>query len=202
MLQKRVTKPLHSPKPIPTLPLWLLPFMGPVVLILFLLFGPCLFNLFQRFLQERIRAVSSLEIRSRPFFFSRALPQAQKMETVGPRTILHSRPKTVAPIQQEVAREIRHPFFPCFMISGSGMKESFGPREENSSLKGPLLNHLTSERTKHNFSYILMLQASCIYLGLNSPCPETYHPLHPTIRLITTCPTTIVISTDEYSNPS
>ena len=34
---------------------WLLPFLGPLVLIiLFLLFGPCLFNLFQRFLQERI----------------------------------------------------------------------------------------------------------------------------------------------------
>ena len=28
-----------------------------------------------------------------------------------------------------------------------------------------------------------MLQASCIYLGLNSPCPETYHPLHPPRRL-------------------
>ena len=144
----------------------------------------------------------SLEIRSRPFFFSRASPQAQKKETVGPRTILHSRPKTVTPIQQEVAREIRRPFFPCFMISGSGMKESLGPREENSSLKGPLLNHLTSERTKHNFSYILPLQASCIYLGLNSPCPETYHPLHPPRRLIAPCPTASVISTEEYSNPS
>ena len=37
---------------------WLLPFLGPLVLIIlfllfgFLLFGPCLFNLFQRFLQE------------------------------------------------------------------------------------------------------------------------------------------------------
>ena len=32
---------------------WLLPFLGPLVLIiLFLFFGPCLFNLFQRFLQE------------------------------------------------------------------------------------------------------------------------------------------------------
>ena len=39
--------------------LWLLPFLGPLVLIiLFLLFGPCLFNLFQRFLQERIWAIS------------------------------------------------------------------------------------------------------------------------------------------------
>ena len=37
---------------------WLLPFLGPLVLIiLFLLFGPCLFNLFQRFLQEWIRAI-------------------------------------------------------------------------------------------------------------------------------------------------
>ena len=82
------------------------------------------------------------------------------------------------------------------------MKESFGPREENSSLKGPLLNHLTSERTKHNFSYILMFQASCIHLVLNSPCPETYHPLHPPRRLITPCPAASVISTEEYSNPS
>ena len=38
---------------------WLLPFLGPLVLtILFLFFGPCLFNLFQRFLQEWIRAIS------------------------------------------------------------------------------------------------------------------------------------------------
>ena len=79
------------------------------------------------------------------------------------------------------------------------MKESFGPRKENNSLKGPLLNHLTSERTKHTFSYILMLQASCIYLGLITPCPETYHPLHPPRRLITPCPTTSVISIKEYS---
>ena len=142
----------------------------------------------------------SLEIRSRPFFFSRASPQAQKKETVGPRTILHSRPKTVTPIQQEVAREIRRSFFPFFfMISGSRMKASFGPREENSSLKGPLLNHLTSEKTKHNFSSTLMLQVSCIYLGFTSPCPETYHPLHLPRRLITPCPTTSVISTKEYS---
>ena len=38
---------------------WLLPFLGPLVLIiLFLLFGPCLFNLFQRFLQELTQAIS------------------------------------------------------------------------------------------------------------------------------------------------
>ena len=79
------------------------------------------------------------------------------------------------------------------------MKESFGPRKENNSLKGPLLNHLTSEKTKQNFSSTLMLQAGCIYLGLINPCPETFHPLHLPRRLITPCPTTNVISTKEYS---
>ena len=65
------------------------------------------------------------------------------------------------------------------------MKEPFGPRKENKSLKGPLLNHLTSEKTKHIFSSILMLQASCIYLGFITPCPETYPSFHPPRRLIT-----------------
>ena len=79
------------------------------------------------------------------------------------------------------------------------MKESFGPRKENNSLKGPLLNHLTSEKTKQNFSSTLMLQAGCIYLALINICPETFHPLHLPRRLITPCPTTNVISTKEYS---
>ena len=44
---------------------WLLPFLGPLVLIiLFLLFGPCLFNLFQSFLQERIRAISQDQVKT------------------------------------------------------------------------------------------------------------------------------------------
>ena len=44
---------------------WLLPFLGPLVLIiLFLLFGPCLFNLFQRFLQERILAISRDQVKT------------------------------------------------------------------------------------------------------------------------------------------
>ena len=126
----------------------------------------------------------SLEIRSRPFFFSRASPQAYKKEMLGPRMTFHSRPKTVAPIQQEVAREIWCPFSHFFMISRSGMKESFGPRKENNSLKGPLLNHLTLEKTKQNFSSTLVLQAGCNYLGLIIPCPETFHPLHLPRRLI------------------
>ena len=79
------------------------------------------------------------------------------------------------------------------------MKESFGPRKENNSLKGPLLNHLTLEKTKQNFSSTLMLQAGWIYLGLITPCPETFHPLRLPRRLITPCPTTNVISTKEYT---
>ena len=44
---------------------WLLPFLGPLVLIiLFLLFGPCLFNLFQKFLQERIQAISRDQVKT------------------------------------------------------------------------------------------------------------------------------------------
>ena len=44
---------------------WLLPFLGPLVLtILFLLFGPCLFNLFQRFLQKQIQAISRDQVKT------------------------------------------------------------------------------------------------------------------------------------------
>ena len=52
----------------------------------------------------------SLETRSRPFFFSKVLPQAQEKESLGPRMSLCSRPRTIDPIQQEVAREIWCPF--------------------------------------------------------------------------------------------
>ena len=44
---------------------WLFPVLGPLVLvILFLLFRPCLFNLFQRLLQERIRAISQDQLKT------------------------------------------------------------------------------------------------------------------------------------------
>ena len=44
---------------------WLLPSLGPLVLIiLFLLFGLCLFNLFQRFLQEWIQAISRDQVKT------------------------------------------------------------------------------------------------------------------------------------------
>lgn len=44
---------------------WLLPFLGPLVLIiLFLLFGPSHFNLFQSFLQERIQAISQDQVKT------------------------------------------------------------------------------------------------------------------------------------------
>ena len=43
---------------------WLLPFLRPLVLNLFLLFGLCLLNLFQRFLQQRIRAMSRDQVKT------------------------------------------------------------------------------------------------------------------------------------------
>ena len=44
---------------------WLLPSLGPLVLtVLFLLFEHCLFNLFQRFLQERIWAISRDQVKT------------------------------------------------------------------------------------------------------------------------------------------
>ena len=58
-------------------------------------------------------------------------------------------------------------------VTKHSIKESFGPRKENNSLKGPLLNPLTSEKTKQNLSSTLVLQAGCICLGLINPCPET-----------------------------
>ena len=87
----------------------------------------------------------------------------------------------------------------CFLLGPFYLKESFGPKKENSSLKGPLLNHLTSEKTKQNFSSTLMLQVGCIYLGLINRCPETLHRLHLPRRLMTPCPTTNAFSTKEYS---
>ena len=79
----------------------------------------------------------SLEIRSRPFFL-RASLQAQKKETLGPRAILHSRPKNRHPSPAGSSQRDTAPFSPFFfMISGSGIKESLGPRKENNSFKGP-----------------------------------------------------------------
>ena len=78
----------------------------------------------------------SLEIRSRPFF-SRASPQAQQKETLGPRAILHFRPKNCHPYPAGSSQRDTAPFSPFFVISVSGVKESFGPRKENNSLKGP-----------------------------------------------------------------
>ena len=59
-LRRKELQNLYTPrKPIQLAFPWLLPLLGPLVLvILFLSCGPCLFNLFQRFLQERIWAIS------------------------------------------------------------------------------------------------------------------------------------------------
>ena len=41
----------------------------------------------------------------------------------------------------------------------------------------PLLSHLTSGKTKPNFKFHPDVPASCIYLELTIPCPETSYPL-------------------------
>ena len=52
----------------------------------------------------------------------------------------------------------------------------WGLEKENNSLKGPLLNHLTLEKTKQNFSSALMLQAGCIYWDLSPPVRKPSTP--------------------------
>ena len=61
---------------------WLLPFLGPLVLIiLFLLFGPCLFNLFQRFLQEQIWAICRDQVKT---ILLKSLTPSSEKEDPGP----------------------------------------------------------------------------------------------------------------------
>ena len=172
---------------------WLLPFLGPLVLIiLFLLFiyssylDPVSSISFKGFSKNGFGP--SLKITSRPFFFSRASPQAQKKETLGPRMILHSRPKIIAPIQQEVAREIRCPFshffFNDFRVWNEGV---FWAQKRKQQSQRPLLNHLTSEKTKQNFRSHpdapgrLHLSGTYHPLSRNlppsTPAQKTYHPL-------------------------
>ena len=62
---------------------WLLPFLRPLVLIiLFLLFGPCLFNLFQSFLQERIWAISRDQVKT--ILLLESLSPSSEKEDPGP----------------------------------------------------------------------------------------------------------------------
>ena len=137
MQQKTVTKSFHPPKPTPnwrslgcslSLDHWYLLFyssyLDPVSSISFKGFSKTGFG-------------PSLKSKSRPFSFSRASPQPQEKETLGPRTGLHSRPRAVTPTQQEVAREIWCPFPPSFYDFKVGMKESSGLEKGDNHFKGP-----------------------------------------------------------------
>ena len=64
--------------------------------------------------------------------------------------ILRSRPKIVALIQQEVAREIQRPFPHFFMISGFGMKESLGLEKKTTVSKALAeSSNFRENKTKH-----------------------------------------------------
>ena len=77
---------------------WLLPFLGPLVLIiLFLLFGPCLFNLFQRFLQEWIRAISRDQVKT-ILLLESLTPSSEKKRpwALGPSSIPDPKPSPLS----------------------------------------------------------------------------------------------------------
>ena len=64
--RKKELQNLSTPQSLFQLALpWLLPFLGPLLLIiLLLLLGPCFFNLFQRFLQDRIWAIFQQQVKT------------------------------------------------------------------------------------------------------------------------------------------
>ena len=70
----------------------------------------------------------------------------------------------------------------CFerMSSNWGLsaEEVFGPRKENNSLKGPCWIIWLQRKQNRTLGPALMLQAGCIYMGVITPCPETFHPLY------------------------
>ena len=78
----------------------------------------------------------SLETRSRPFFFSKVSAQPQEKETLGPRTILRSRPRTIISSNRKQPERYGalFPIFYDFRVWNEGV---FGPRKENNGLKGP-----------------------------------------------------------------
>jgi len=142
----------------------------------------------------------SLKTRSRPFFFSKVSPQPQEKETLGPRTILCSRPRTITSSNRKQPERYGtlFPIFYDFRVWNEGVFES---RKENNGLKGrPLLNHLTAEKTKQNFRSLPDAPGQLYLPGTCFPCPETFHFLHqpgtyhPLPRgLITPCSTTNAI---------
>ena len=138
MLQKRITKPLQSPKPVPTGSPLVAPLPGTTGTYNCI---PFIWNLSLQSLSKvspRTDSGHLLRLGQDHSSSQEPHPRLRKKETLGPRTILHSRLNIIAPIQQEVAREVQRPFPHFFlMISWPGMKESFGPRKENNSFKGP-----------------------------------------------------------------
>ena len=135
MLQKRVTKPLRSPKPVPTGPPLVAPFPGTtgtyhsIPLIWTLSFQ------FQRFLQEWIRVISRDQVKT--IFLESLTPISGKGDP-GPWDDPPFQTQNCCPYLAGSSQRDMMPFSPFFfMISGSGINESLGPRKENNSFKGP-----------------------------------------------------------------
>ena len=137
MLQKRVTRPLQSPKPVPTGPPLVAPFPGTTGTYHSI---PPIWTLSLQSLSKVSPKTDSGHLSRSGQDHSSSREPHPKLRKRRPWTLGRSSipdPKSLPPIQQEVAREIWHTFPHFFMVSGSRMKESFGPRKENNSLKGP-----------------------------------------------------------------
>ena len=113
MPQKRVTNPLQSPKPVPTGPPLVAPFPGTTGSYHSI---PLIWTLSLQSLSKVSPRTDSDPLSISGKDHSSWEPHPKLRKTLGPKTILHSRHQIVAPIQQEVAREIRCPFPHFFFI--------------------------------------------------------------------------------------
>ena len=115
--------------------LWLLPFLGPLVLIiLFLLFGPCFFNLFQSFLQHRIWAISQVQVKT---ILLKSLASASGKGDPGPKDDPPFQTQNCHPYRAGSSQRDTAPFPPFFYDFRVWNEGVFGPRKENNGLKGP-----------------------------------------------------------------
>ena len=142
MPQKRVTKPLQSPKPAPTGSPLVAPFPGTIGTYhsIPLIWIPLIWTLSLQSFSKVSPRIDLGQLSRLGQDHSSSRESHPKLRKRRPWTLGRSSipdPKSLPPIQQEVAREIWHTFPHFFMVSGSRMKESFGPRKENNSLKGP-----------------------------------------------------------------
>ena len=155
------------------------------VTIIFLLFGPCFFNLFQRFLPEGIRAISRDQVKT-ILLLESLTPSSEKGDPEPqddpPFQTPNHRPYPAGSSQRDTTSF--SPYYYEFKVWNEG---DFGAQKRKQQSQRPLLNHLTSEKTKQNFKSCpnapgcLHLSGAYYPLSRNLPPPtpaqKTYHSL-------------------------